>query len=217
MEEEFEEKENKIFKEIVEWCFCIFIALILALLTRYYIATPTMVKQTSMVPTLEENQRIILSRRNRITKEEYERGDIITFQAPNETRAWEDIVISNPVAVYNDEKQGVVNKFIYNVLEINKLCYIKRIIAVGGDKIQIKNGNVYVNDELLIEDYLPTGTTTKGVYYNNIIVPEGYVYVMGDNRDESVDSRTFGCIPIEQIEGKIVFRYWPVTKFGVIK
>ena len=78
MEEQVEEKEIKVFKEIVEWCFCIFLALIIALATRYYIFTSTVVKQFSMYPTLKENQRIVLSRTKRITKSEYKRGDIQT-------------------------------------------------------------------------------------------------------------------------------------------
>ena len=60
MEEQVEEKKIKVFKEIVEWCFCIFLALIIALATRYYIFTSTVVKQFSMYPTLKENQRIVL-------------------------------------------------------------------------------------------------------------------------------------------------------------
>ena len=63
--------ENKIFKEILEWCFCILFALVIALLTRFYIGAPTIVKQASMYPTLQENQRIFLSRVKRITKGEY--------------------------------------------------------------------------------------------------------------------------------------------------
>ena len=214
---EIEEKEVKIFKEILEWCFCIFLALIIALATRYYIFTSTMVKQTSMYPTLKENQRVLLSRTKRITNGQYKRGDIITFEAPSEVKKGIDVDLSNKVAIYNYEPESVMEKLAYYVLELTKMSYIKRVIAVEGDRVQIANGKVYVNGEELIEEYLPEGTTTKIVYYNDVVVPEGCVFVMGDNRDESMDSRTFGCIPLEKVEGKVLLRYWPITQFGTVK
>ena len=79
MEEQVEEKKIKVFKEILEWCFCIFLALIIALVTRYYIFTSTVVKQASMYPTLKENQRVVLSRVKRITKNQYKMLFWFTF------------------------------------------------------------------------------------------------------------------------------------------
>lgn len=217
MEEQVEEKEIKIFKEIVEWCFCIFLALIIALATRYYIFTSTVVKQFSMYPTLKENQRIVLSRTKRITKSEYNRGDIITFEAPSSVKKGTEVDLSNKIAIYDYEPEGFLQKLSYNILELTKISYIKRVIGVAGDRIQIVNEKVYLNGKELEEDYLQDGVTTKAVYYNDLIVPDGCVYVMGDNRDESMDSRTFGCIPLEKVEGKVVLRYWPITQFGTIK
>ena len=76
---------NPKLKETLEWIYCILIAIILALLVRYYIATPTIVKQPSMYPTLKQDQRLILNRLARTTHEELKRGDIVTFEAPGET------------------------------------------------------------------------------------------------------------------------------------
>jgi len=73
---------NEKVKDILEWGYCIIIALILALLFRYFVGTPTIVKQRSMFPTLQENQRLILNRTFRITGKMPERGKIITFEAP---------------------------------------------------------------------------------------------------------------------------------------
>lgn len=207
--------ENKILKEILEWSFCIVLALILALLIRYYIVTPTVVKQESMYSTLEEGQRIILSRVNRISKKEYSRGQIVTFEAPSKNTGEKNL--ENPVAVYDYEPQKLIEKLKYNVLELNKKSYIKRVIGIAGDKIQIKDGNIYINGAKLQESYLKEGTFTSAGYYNDMVVPEGYIYVMGDNRSESMDSRSFGCIPIEKIEGVVIFRYWPFSEFGKIK
>ena len=89
-------------REIIEWLICIIIAVALALIVRYYIGTPTIVQQTSMTPTLKENERLWLNRWSRTIKKLPERGDIITFEAPSVTKVTEeDIDLSNPVAIYN--------------------------------------------------------------------------------------------------------------------
>ena len=91
---------NENVKNILEWVYCIIIALVLALLFRYFIGTPTIVKQRSMYPTLKDGQRLILNRTHRISKKVPQRGDIITFEGPSKTyQSWE-VDQSNPVAVY---------------------------------------------------------------------------------------------------------------------
>ncbi len=74
--EKNEEREDRVIREILEWAFCVIIAIVMALATRYYIITSSIVQQDSMYPTLQENQRIILSRLTRTKKGEYSRGDI---------------------------------------------------------------------------------------------------------------------------------------------
>ena len=213
-------KNNKIIKEIGGWIICIVIAIILALLIKYFILTPTVVKQESMYPTLEENQRLILNRLGRTFKQMPERGDIITFEAPTVTyRTEEDTDISNPIAIYEDEERNIFESFSYNVLEIGKTSYIKRVIGLPGDHVQIKNGKVYINEEELEEDYLQSGIITddeEGMF-SDIIVPENTVFAMGDNRNSSVDCRAFGCIPLERIEGKVLIRFWPLNDFGKVE
>lgn len=213
-------RNKKIIKEIGGWIICIVIAVILALLIKYFILTPTVVKQESMYPTLEENQRLILNRLGRTFKQMPKRGDIITFEAPTVTyRTEEDTDISNPVAIYEDEERNIFGNFSYNVLEIGKTSYIKRVIGLPGDHVQIKNGKVYINEEELEEDYLQLGIITddaEGIFYD-IIVPENTVFAMGDNRNSSVDCRAFGCIPLEKIEGKVLIRFWPLNEFGKIE
>ena len=212
--------ESKL-KEILEWAFCVIIAIILALLVRYFIGTPTIVQQVSMNTTLKPNQRLILSRLTRTVNGTYERGDIITFESPSKsTLSAYDIDTQNPVAIYDNEKEGVWEKFSYYVLELNKVSYIKRVIGVAGDHIKIQKGKVYVNGAELYEPYLDEGTVTtvqgSGVY-SDIIVPEGTVFVLGDNRAQSTDSRMFGCIPLEKIEGKVWIRFWPFSEFGKVE
>jgi len=204
-------------KNILEWVYCIVIAIVLALAVKYFIGTPTIVKQPSMYNTLEEGQRLILSRWTRTVNGTYNRGDIITFEAPTTVKvSLADLEQSNPVADYKYEPQGLFSKFSYYVLEFNKISYIKRVIGVAGDHIKITDGKVYLNGEELQEGYVAEGSVTISDRYTDITVPEGYVFVMGDNREHSTDSRSFGCIPVEKIESKVWIRFWPFNKFGKV-
>lgn len=212
-------------REIIEWLICIIIAVVLALLVRYYIGTPTIVQQTSMTPTLKENERLWLNRWVRTIKEMPKRGDIITFEAPSVIKtASESVDLKNPKAQYENEPQGILNKFTYYVLENGKKSYIKRVVGLPGDYVEIKNGGVYINGDKLEEDYLKSGVVTDMIQggreegaYNKFTVPENCVFALGDNRTGSIDCRSFECIPLEKIEGKVLFRFWPFSKFGGVK
>lgn len=146
---------NPKLKNALEWAYCIIIAIVLALLFRYYIGTPTVVKQPSMYNTLEEGQRLVLSRWTRTVNGNYNRGDIVTFEAPSESiLSPYDVEFDNPVAVYDYEPEGILAKFNYYVLEFSKTSYIKRVIGIAGDHIKIEEGKVYLNGEELNEPYL---------------------------------------------------------------
>lgn len=209
---------NPKLKNTLEWTYCIVIAIIIALAVKYFIGTPTVVKQKSMDTTLKEGQRLWLNRWTKTTKGEYKVGDIITFEAPSVTYpSLENIDFDNPVAKYDYNPKGLIGKFIYYILETNKTSYIKRIIGVAGDHIKIEDGKVYRNGEQLDEPYLQENIRTESKIYSDIIVPENCVFAMGDNRENSTDCRDFGCIPIRKIESKVAFRFWPLNKFGKIK
>ena len=202
-------------KEILEWVYCILIALVLAMLFRYFIGTPTIVKQVSMYPTLVQDERLWLNRWGRTTKTLPERGEIITFEEPAKITYTEaEIDESNPVAKY-DEKTGF-RWFVNNFLEIGKRSYIKRVIALPGEHVQIKDGKVYINDQELDEPYLQDGIVTDvvGAGFDDFTVPENCVFAMGDNRNHSTDCRAFGCIPLEKIESTVAIRIWPLSKWG---
>ena len=81
---------------------------------------------------------------------------------------------------------------------------IKRVIGLPGDHIQIKDGSVYVNGEKLEESYISRAVSTESFILNDFTVPEGYYFMMGDNRERSSDSRTLGCIPKNKLEGRVV-------------
>lgn len=98
--------------------------------------------------------------------------------------------------------------------------FIKRIVGLPGDTILIKDTQVLVNGNILDEKYIRDKTNIPGGFIQDgvaVTVPGGYLFVMGDNRPNSEDSRRFGFIPITDIIGKVFFRYFPITRFGPIK
>jgi signal peptidase I len=119
-----------------------------------------------------------------------------------------------------------VNKFIYRFAEPERgdvvvfesvnggeEDLIKRIVAVAGDEIEVRNGTLLVNGEEQEEPYLNENPSFNGSY-EQTEVPEGYVFVMGDNRANSADSRVFGSLPVENIEGEAFMRFWPPLRIG---
>jgi len=207
-------------KDVLDWIYCIVIAIVLALLFRYFIGTPTIVQQVSMKPTLIQDQRLWLNRWGRTIGKMPERGDIITFEAPSKkSYTASEIDQSNPVAKYENGPTSLWGKFTYYVLEIKKDSYIKRVIGLPGEHVQIKDGKVYINGEELQENYLQSGIVTDvlGVGFDDFVVPENCVFAMGDNRSHSTDCRSFGCIPLKKIESKVWIRIWPLNLFGKVK
>lgn len=207
-----ENVKNKM-KEFNEWFICILIAVILAFLIKFFIGTFTTVKQTSMYPTFKDGHRLWLNRTTRTLNLEYKRGDIITFESPESN----NIYISNmhPKAVFKNI-ESFPKKFSYYFIESNKISLIKRIIAMPGERVRIENGEIYINDKKLEEKYLNDDVKTESTNLNDFIVPEGTYFVLGDNRSASSDSRIFGCIPKEKIEGRIGLYVWPLSRFGLI-
>lgn len=209
---------NSTMKEVLEWGYCIIIALLLAMIFRYFIGTPTIVKQVSMYPTLVQDQRLWLNRWGRTTKTLPKRGEIITFEEPAKiSYSSSDIDKNNPIAKYN-EKNGF-DWFVNNFLEIGKKSYIKRVIAEPGEHVQIKDGKVYINEKELEEKYLQPGVVTDvvGTGFDDFVVPENCIFAMGDNRNHSTDCRSFGCVPLEKIESTVAIRIWPLDKWGKVE
>ncbi|EHQ89927.1 signal peptidase I [Desulfosporosinus youngiae] len=91
--------------------------------------------------------------------------------------------------------------------------YIKRVVGLAGDTVEIKNNKTYVNGQPLYEPYLFETTMND---FSMTVVPNDYVFVMGDNRNNSADSREWGFLPVENITGRTLFRYWPIDQIGAL-
>ncbi len=128
-----------------------------------------------------------------------------------------------------DQERIFVNKFVYHFKEINRgdivvfwypkdptKSFIKRVVGTPGDTVSIKNGHVYINGQLLEERYVPKGYQDIDSF-PTVRVKEDQYYVLGDHRNASNDSRSWGLVPRRYIYGKAVFRYWPVEKAGFLE
>lgn len=213
--------KEKIKKEIIEWVFCFIVAYIIYLLLNYYIIAVSGVKQISMKPTANEGEKVLIQR-TILNKKQLNHGDIITFVAPSDNINIKEnkdnkVIESNDAIAYYDKHSGI-NSFFFNFIGIGKKSYIKRVIGLENDHILIKeDGTVYRNNEKLNEPYLKDGTTSRNGAYINVIVPKDCIFAMGDNRLQSMDCRSFGCIPIDKIDGYVLSRVWPVNKIGALK
>jgi signal peptidase I len=129
----------------------------------------------------------------------------------------------------SDQERIFINKFVYHWEAVERgdvvvfkyprdpsKSYIKRVIGLPGDKVQIDEGRVYVNGVLLDETYVPVQYTDERSY-EKITVPAHSYFVLGDHRNLSNDSRDFGPVHEGYIYGKAVFAYWPVEKVGKLK
>ncbi len=213
-------EENSKSKEIFEWIVCILIALIIVVLIKAFVGFPTVVSGASMDSTLKDKQRLWVSRIGIEIHKYPKRGDIITFEAPSTTYVTKASYNSDDVtAEYKNDSKGIGEKIKSSIDIFGETSFIKRVIGLPGDHVEIKNKSVYLNGQALEEKYLDAGTVTDSAegFFLDVVVPDGYVYVLGDNREVSGDSRRFGCIPIDKIEGKAVFRFWPLNKLGKLK
>lgn len=119
---------------------------------------------------------------------------------------------------FRDPQKGDV--IVFRAPKNEEYDYIKRIIATPGHCIQIKNGKIYIDNQLVEEPYLPPGRiTTPGSFIKanqTICVPKDNYFVLGDNRAQSSDSREWGFVPRQNIIGRAFFRYWPPNRIGKI-
>jgi len=210
MSEEKEEKKKTIWGEILDWVYCITLAVVITLLIKNLFFSTTIVRQESMYPTLTDGSILLINRLAQVTGEPLETGDIVVLEAPLEVVTNNDEF--SEYATYTED--NLWQKFLKL---FKKTLYIKRVVGVPGDRLVIDGREVSLNGEILEEDYINPERYPNNINDQiDIEIPEGYVFCMGDNRDRSKDSRAFGLIPINKIEGKATFRIFPFDKFGNI-
>jgi signal peptidase I len=166
------------------------IALSIFLIVYLFLMQPHQVNGESMVPNFADGEYLLTDKISYKFKEP-QRGDVVVFRAPPQAQC--------PEGAGCD--------------------FIKRVIGLPGDTVEIRNEEVYVNGQKLTELYLGSEVVSRpGAFTANgpIIVPRGEYFVLGDNRPHSSDSRTWGTVEMGNIVGHVFFRYWPVTEVGTI-
>jgi len=203
--EQNENEESKgLLWEIWSWVYSIAIAVTVVLLIKNLLFSTTIVKKESMIPTLQENNMLVIDRLSQVRNIPLERGDIVVIEAP-------DGVGGENLAYYSPNDVLTTIKKLFS-----KTFYVKRVIAVEGEHIKIERDAVYINGEKIEEPYVNPENSSNGADFE-MVIPEGYVYCMGDNRGSSYDSRGFGAVPVEKVEGRIAFRFFPFNQIGSVE
>jgi signal peptidase I len=179
-------KERDRVRSAIEWVAVIVGALVVALIVKTFLFQAFYIPSVSMEPTLEKGDRVLVNKLS-YDLHDVNRGDIIVFELP-------------PEKVGPDGIKDL----------------IKRVVGLPGEMIETRDGQVYIDDRLLEEPYLPEGTTTDRPAIERQEVPDDHVYVLGDNRDNSADSRypNRGPIPIDTIVGRAFIQVWPPSDIG---
>lgn len=176
-------------------------ALVVAVLIKIFLVQPFYIPSESMVPTLLVDDRVMVSKLN-YRFGEPQRGDVVVFENGVDTDE------SLPEAVVRAVLEAL------GIRTSGAEDLIKRVVAVAGDEVEIRDNRLLVNDVVAAEPYLADHVDMPNLAPQT--VPSGHVWVMGDNRDESSDSRTFGPVPIDSIVGEAVFRIWPLDRLGAL-
>jgi signal peptidase I len=182
----------------------LFVALGVAVIIKTFLVQPFYVPSESMLPTIEVNDRVMISKLN-YQFSEPQRGDIVVFISPFNDEIDDESFIES-VGRHILEAVGITTASADDL--------IKRVVAVGGDTVEVTGGYLFVNGLQVDEPYL----LTQGLMpeFTAVVVPPESVFVMGDNRAVSYDSRKFGAVPYEDLLGEAVVRIWPLSRFGSI-
>ncbi|MGF1667158.1 MAG: signal peptidase I [Acidimicrobiia bacterium] len=174
-------------------------ALVVAIVIKTFIVQPFYIPSESMVHTLEVNDRVMVSKLS-YRFGDIERGDVVVFETgPALEQSGPERVVEAVLDALGIRSSGQED-------------LIKRVIALGGDTVEISDNQVLVNGEPVVEPYLNEGVEMSGMAERRI--DEGWLWVMGDNRNESSDSRVFGAVEAESVVGRAVLRIWPVDRLG---
>jgi len=176
------------------------VALLVVWPVRTFVAQAYYIPSASMTPQLQVNDRVVVSKLA-YDLHDTRRGDIVVFDAPP----------GLPIA---PDRASAPIRFIRRLFQPSTQEFIKRVVALPGEKVEAHQGRVFVNGRPLVEPYLPPGTATQP--FAPTVVPPGRLWVMGDNRSNSEDSRVFGPIRRSTVVGRAVARVWPVRRMSFL-
>lgn len=186
---------KQIIHEIGEWLYAIIIALAIAIVVHLFLGQITRVSGESMEDTLHNGDFLVVSKLDHIQGNMPQYGDIVIIDSRvNRDRTWKDDVadvVSNYVSIFSKDAE-------------RHDAWVKRVIGLPGDTLEFKDGHVWRNGKELEEPYTKEST----MQYSQtapVVVPEGHVFVMGDNRNHSSDSRFIGPVPIKNVIGHVVY------------
>lgn len=197
---------------VVELVVIVALALGLALAIQAFIVKPYRIPSGSMLPTLRINQRILVNRLGNDFSSPHV-GDIVVFHPPKNYDACADQNEGVSSDGSPDAKPCAVAQ-----KQASSQTFVKRVVGVPGDRIQIVDGHVYRNGVREKDPYIVACGANDGAcsFSESITVPRGDYYMMGDNRPDSEDSRFWGPVPKAWIIGKAFFTYWPPTRIGFL-
>jgi len=173
------------------------VAILVAFVVKTFVAQVFYIPSGSMIPQLAINDRVVVSKLA-YRLHEPRRGDVVVFDAPGGHPSDHSSVPVRAVKAV----LGAVGLSAPSTEE-----YIKRVIGLPHDRVEGHDGKVFVDGRELVEPYLPPGDVTSD--FGPVVVGEGQLWVMGDNRDNSADSRVFGTIPRSTVVGRALARLWP--------
>ncbi len=200
-------RRTHLLREILSWSATFLVPLALVLTLTSTVFCISTVNQRSMLPTLVEGELVYCSR-DPFASAPPARGDIVLFYADNRSRGtllWEFGMRLTDMA---DNLRGKDFK--------RNLRYVKRVVGLPGETVDLRDGLVYIDGEMLAEPYAGQPTEARGMSLP-LTVPDGQYFLMGDNRSESKDSRDFGCIGMEALEGRVRFRLLPLSRAGAVQ
>lgn len=203
-----EQKKKSVLGEIFEWIMLIVTAFLIASLVQSEFFALTEVNMSSMRDTLEPGDKLIMNKLAYVGKDP-KPGDVIIFLRDEPING-----IIGRISIYISD----ISKKLDGEFRRNRL--IKRVIGVPGDEIEIRDNVLYINGIAQTEDYAridPYANIVLNEYFEKMTIPADKLFVLGDNRGESMDSRSFGLIDNSWVEGKAVFRLIPFNKFGPVK
>ncbi len=192
---------NRLLRGVLELPFLILSAAAIAFCLKTFVAQAFYIPSASMTPQLQVNDRVLVSKVSyRLHRPN--RGDIVVFDCPRSSCPEEPEGGSPVVRALRAVGEGV------GVLQPSTEEFIKRVVGLPGETLEAREGDVYVDGRRLVEPYLPAGTRTVNLPATR--VPAGRLFVMGDNRGNSSDSRVFGPIARSTVVGRTILKVWPL-------